>query len=758
MTATKLKVSNILDSIKPELDQRVFKGETPRPTLVDYIQRSFFEGMNKFVPDSKKYFDLYLTGSITTFQYGDDSDIDISIIPHYEELVKATGLADPKAVRKTLIKLVINKLDGRIAPGTPHTLQHFVVPPGTTINELFRPGLRSAWSFQTHKWIVPPEANRAYDVQRELPGLYLRAQNMADKMRVALDTDPATAKRLFERIHKKRSEDQQRGLGDFSEGNIIYKYLLHEGLFDRIKNELGVYIAGRNFDIDLRKDESLAYIWDRGRAYVGPYHYDILAENPQLEDETNRMNNMYTDIPNIWYAGRVYSDGDVLPWEINEGDPEMPERIKQDIRDATEGQTFVEHDAKTADFDVTLENPFNYRYIPLGPAEMVEWQNLSPEDKARWRQIAGRMNGLSRTKGKGNVSGEALHGLSYRYQGACAYCGQAKADSWEHVIPLSKGGMNTVDNLLPVHIQCNNDLNTYDQKNDPTPNPGGITLSPAWLQVQADTGEETKLLTETWNDREFYAIECSCGYRSNFDPDKEKVERRAAQHMKTHLKTANADRVQIIYDFEKDRIILGIKNAAGLPSTVVVGTYHHSDGSATLNETANQWINAKYFKKLWRTSFPSYPLKVVHFHSDKGHERIGAFPTPLDGQELSDYHIEYYEAFMYVGEPYNELEDSGSSEHYELVYDFCQKNHIEDDRVLDTLSILLGHLGAYETINPETYESYNQYVADFQSHSMGRLNTDSAALKQAALEGLRKLGYTNVIDVSGQLGKRWWTT
>jgi hypothetical protein len=43
----------------------------------------------------------------------------------------------------------------------------------------------------------------------------------------------------------KRQLDQRAGLGDYSEGNIVYKWLLHEGLFDRIKNELHEYIAKR---------------------------------------------------------------------------------------------------------------------------------------------------------------------------------------------------------------------------------------------------------------------------------------------------------------------------------------------------------------------------------------------------------------------------------------------------------------------------------------------------------------------------------
>ena len=62
-------------------------------------------------------------------------------------------------------------------------------------------------------------------------------------MRTALDHDPDTARELWKQVHKKRQLDQIAGLGDYSEGNIVYKWLLHEGLFDRIRNELHEYIA-----------------------------------------------------------------------------------------------------------------------------------------------------------------------------------------------------------------------------------------------------------------------------------------------------------------------------------------------------------------------------------------------------------------------------------------------------------------------------------------------------------------------------------
>lgn len=95
-------------------------------------------------------------------------------------------------------------------------------------------------------WVVPPEKERSHDVASEYPDAYSRASSMAGKMSDALDHDPESARELWKQVHQKRQLDQMAGLGDYSEGNIVYKWLLHEGLFDRIRNELGEHIAAWN--------------------------------------------------------------------------------------------------------------------------------------------------------------------------------------------------------------------------------------------------------------------------------------------------------------------------------------------------------------------------------------------------------------------------------------------------------------------------------------------------------------------------------
>jgi 5-methylcytosine-specific restriction endonuclease McrA len=41
------------------------------------------------------------------------------------------------------------------------------------------------------------------------------------------------------------------------------------------------------------------------------------------------------------------------------------------------------------------------------------------------------------------------------YLGRCAYCFSAKAKHFDHVVPLSRGGSNDIDNLVPACAFCN---------------------------------------------------------------------------------------------------------------------------------------------------------------------------------------------------------------------------------------------------------------------------------------------------------------
>ena len=50
---------------------------------------------------------------------------------------------------------------------------------------------------------------------------------------------------------------------------------------------------------------------------------------------------------------------------------------------------------------------------------------------------------------------ERIKRLYEDFLNLCAYCGLNKADTIDHIIPLTKGGTNGIENLLPACRSCN---------------------------------------------------------------------------------------------------------------------------------------------------------------------------------------------------------------------------------------------------------------------------------------------------------------
>jgi hypothetical protein len=507
------KTGNILDPIHDELDQRVFRGTDPRPSVVRFIENNFKRQIAARYGDSLPSIDLYFTGSLTTYQYSDSSDVDISIIPQYELYA-----GDPKVLRKDLIAFVIDKLDGAMLPGTPHPLQHFIVPPGTGPQDLFKPGMRSAWSFQDHEWVVPPERQRVHDISHELPGMYQRAQMMAEKMRNMLSYSPDRALELFHQIHKKRSWDQQHGLGDFSEGNIVYKFLLHEGLFDKLR-ELGEYIA-KTADFN-----PVQFMVDQ-----------IAGSGGNVE----KVRQYWLKMPNLKYS---------------------PEELSQHINEAA--GIYERNEADVADMRAYLK-------------EKMDAQKQIPFIEYRWAWYKGHtvIQNVSEAHG-GNwdkmIHYDMLAELGLREDQLFDYDNNMET---QRVVPDLYLGYAAWDGEAGVDMEGDDSLDYLNATAEPTP--------------EAKRDVENAILEDV--------------KKNGFD------------------KLAS-EKVQVIYDFEKDRIILGTKEG-GPPRSQIIGEY---DGSnVVLYHTDQAWINAKYFKRLWFASYPNRPLKKVILRDhDDSHRHIG---------------------------------------------------------------------------------------------------------------------------------------
>lgn len=272
-----MTTANILDPIHAELDRRVWdKAGSPKPVLkavhAHWIKAQVYETLeHNGYTDVASWLHLILTGSLTTYQYSEDSDVDISLF--------VDSKVFPEWSRAEMIALMVHKLDGRTLPGTPFPLQDFVVGQGIKPTDLYKPGLRSGYDLDTNRWIVPPEKDRVHDVKSEQNGFYAWALQMADKMERLLRYEPDEAVSFWHTIHKKRQRDMKAGKGDFAESNVIYKMLANRGLFPAISGASGEYIAKTAnakiampyhwHDVD---PETQEYMFGQCAAYAGGLH------------------------------------------------------------------------------------------------------------------------------------------------------------------------------------------------------------------------------------------------------------------------------------------------------------------------------------------------------------------------------------------------------------------------------------------------------------------------------------------------------
>ena len=60
-----------------------------------------------------------------------------------------------------------------------------------------------------------------------------------------------------------------------------------------------------------------------------------------------------------------------------------------------------------------------------------------------------------RVRDAGKYSVEEWRALCERYGHRCLKCGEQKPLTPDHVVPLSRGGMNTIDNIQPLCLTCN---------------------------------------------------------------------------------------------------------------------------------------------------------------------------------------------------------------------------------------------------------------------------------------------------------------
>lgn len=241
-----LKVANILDPIQEKLDPEIWDdpaADEPRikASINSWIKQAIFGTLkNNGYKTPENWIKLMVTGSLTTYQWSEASDLDVSI---WVDLDKFSDFN-----RSEMIKIIINELDGSLVPGTNHPIQCFVVDVNEihSPSEIYKANVRSAYDLDTNEWLVKPERDRSKNVPSQFPDFFRKARQASAKMKLLLKYDPGSAKAYWHFLHRRRRDDMRAGFGDYSESNIVYKMLANDGLFDDIARATGEYIASKD--------------------------------------------------------------------------------------------------------------------------------------------------------------------------------------------------------------------------------------------------------------------------------------------------------------------------------------------------------------------------------------------------------------------------------------------------------------------------------------------------------------------------------
>lgn len=220
---------NILDPIHTGLPEIWDDPQSKEPTLKGrfshFITKTIYGALEKHgYSDPQQWCDLYLTGSLTTYQYGPKSDVDISLFINASKL--------PEWSRSEMVGIMVTEVDGTQLPTTSYVLQAYVMPHGIKPAEKFLPGIRSGYDIKHHKWIEPPDRSRTMDVEKTENGWYTQGLEAADKLESLLRYEPRKAIQYYNMVHQRRQRDAEKG--DFGSANIIYKFWDKRGLLDQV--------------------------------------------------------------------------------------------------------------------------------------------------------------------------------------------------------------------------------------------------------------------------------------------------------------------------------------------------------------------------------------------------------------------------------------------------------------------------------------------------------------------------------------------
>jgi hypothetical protein len=171
--------ASVLDFPKKVLCKDVWDGEILKPSVRNFLLEKLYEVLKKYYKNPKNWIiNVYLAGSIATYQYNDDTDIDVHFLVEWNLFLKneKTSSENSEEIHKEIKENLVKERYKYFLPNTRHALEFYAYPTEESIPA------DVAYDLIENKWLAVP--------QKYVEDPYLRfAQYLDEAKKIAEQID-----------------------------------------------------------------------------------------------------------------------------------------------------------------------------------------------------------------------------------------------------------------------------------------------------------------------------------------------------------------------------------------------------------------------------------------------------------------------------------------------------------------------------------------------------------------------------------------
>ena len=247
----KLPVKYVHDN----LNQEIWDGTELRPKIakaLKVIAKDFYESLKV----DAEIIDIWFTGSLANYNWTNFSDIDLHIIIDYNDISEDKDFA---------FEYVDAKKDVWIAKHDIK-IKGFSVEPYAQDIEAPTGGMGAVYSIKDDKWLKKPSLENPKIDRRSIKKKIKSVVKKIEKVESIKDLEKiqSEGKKLKDKIKKMRRSGLDKA-GEFSEENLVFKYLRNNGfigrLFDAVRNAY-------DKSLSINEESNSTYEYDENTNYI----------------------------------------------------------------------------------------------------------------------------------------------------------------------------------------------------------------------------------------------------------------------------------------------------------------------------------------------------------------------------------------------------------------------------------------------------------------------------------------------------------